>query len=782
MRAVSSWLASAGVFVAAGCFCALVQGPLWRQASALAALNLTVSLLFVLTGLLLRNEPGQRGVAWALMLAGVFRSVDFIDAWNGSWPVYALVFGGVDRLFGAWALLRYPNPSLLKFQRIYLVLLAGWMLVGRTLIAVTSTARWNGTSPSSWWPTVLPDLQLNDAINYVVNAGEGLFGVALIILLVMRLTQTKGLDRIVIAPIIVAGIAAVVAASVSALAQMLVSLDTSPNSAYIVESAVDLAVPLAFLIAVIQRALLIRNITGLTAQVAAGADVSSVRYALRSTLHDPTLDVLDLSAPDPALEDAQPPDRLVEFIRAETGTPIAVVIADPALARYRGLFDSAVQTSGLALKNAQLQAQAAREKLEQVRASRARIIEAGLAERRRLERDLHDGVQQHLLGLAARLAAATARTTDPEATAAFGQAREDLRKVLAELRDLAHGIHPAALSHSGLAAALEEVAERLPLPVRVTAPSNRAGAAVEATAYFVACEALTNVVKHARASNAAVTIRVDEAQLEMEIADDGVGGAGPGGHGLANLRDRVSALDGEVVIDSQPGQGTSVIVRLPMRLAIAEDSGLFRTSLALLLEAYGAQVTASASSGPELIAAIRPDPPDVVILDIRMPPSFTDEGIRTAAELRGRYPPLGILVLSTYAETGYASQLLEAVSTGVGYLLKDNVTDAGALMDSLARVAAGQTVLDPTIVRRLLHRNRTPSKIDMLNERERTVLRHMAEGRSNVGIARELYLSPRTVETHVTSVFTKLGLDQSDNENNRVRAVLAFLRSADSGS
>ena len=219
-----------------------------------------------------------------------------------------------------------------------------------------------------------------------------------------------------------------------------------------------------------------------------------------------------------------------------------------------------------------------------------------------------------------------------------------------------------------------------------------------------------------------------------------------------------------------------------MRLAIAEDSGLFRSSLALLLEASGAQVTASVPSGAELLAVIRTGPPDAVILDIRMPPSFTDEGIRTAHELRGLYPQIGILVLSTYAEAGYASQLLETVRTGVGYLLKDNVTDAGGLMDNLARVAAGETVIDPTIVRRLLQRNRRPSKIDTLNERERAVLWHMAEGRSNLGIAKELFLSARTVETHVTSVFTKLGLAQSDTENNRVRAVLAFLRSADPGN
>ncbi len=214
-----------------------------------------------------------------------------------------------------------------------------------------------------------------------------------------------------------------------------------------------------------------------------------------------------------------------------------------------------------------------------------------------------------------------------------------------------------------------------------------------------------------------------------------------------------------------------------MRLAIAEDSGLFRSSLALLLTASGAQVIASVGSGTELLAAIGTSPPDAVILDVRMPPTFTDEGIATATELRRLYPRVGVLVLSTYAETSYASELLETVPTGVGYLLKDNVTDAGTLIDSLARVAGGETVIDPTIVRRLLQKDRRPSAMDSLNERERGVLRHMAEGRSNLGIAKELYLSPRTVEAHVTSIFMKLGLDQAETENNRVRAVLTFLRS-----
>jgi signal transduction histidine kinase len=562
------WLSVTAVLVAVGCFCALIQGPQWRESAALATANLAFSLVFVFTGLMLRKEPGQRVTAWALMLAGVFRCLDFADAWNGAWPAYTTIFGGVDRVFGAWALLRYPNSSLSVFQRRYLIALTAWMLAGRTLIVVTSTAQWNGYSPSSWWPALVPDQQLSDTLNYVVHAGEALGGIGLIALLVIRLTTTKGLDRIVITPIMAAGIGAVTATIVSA-AMMTLSLSVTPNTAYLTESLVDLGIPIAFLVAALQRMLLIRNVTELTAQVAAGGDITAVRHALRSVLHDPTLDLLDTSESSLRALDSSSPGRLVSYIRAGQGAPIAVVVADPVLARYRELFDAATAASGLALHNAQLQAKAAQEKLEQVKASRARILEVELAERRRLERDLHDGVQQHLLSISAGLTAAMARTADPAATAAFGQAREGLKAVLAELRDLAHGIHPAVLSQCGLGAALEGIAERLPLPVSVQGPSRRLDVAVEATLYYVACEALANVVKHADAGSALVAVRAGESLLEMEIADDGVGGVAAdashlcASHGLANITDRVSALDGDVVIDSPPGEGTRLVVRIP---------------------------------------------------------------------------------------------------------------------------------------------------------------------------------------------------------------------------
>jgi len=583
-----------------GAVCALLQGPLWGPHPLLAAVNVATSVTFIFTGLILHRDPRTRAVGWALIIAGALRSVDFTDPLGGPWPFYTLVFGGMDRLAGAYALLRYPEPRLTRPQRVFLILLGTWMVIGRLLATVISTPQWDGYPASSWWISIHPDQQLAQFVTDIVNAGQGVLGLTLLVLLIQRLVRTRGLDRLVITPIIVAGLAAVAAASGTAIAQMLSSISGTPNNAYIVEGIVDLALPLAFGVAVVQSALLLRSIPGLAAQISVGADVDAVRYALRTTLRDPTLEVLDLTeagqpAPAPAtapaprppagegpaasepgppaasgegpaldVAGAVPPDRLVELIRTEGGTPIAVVIADPGLDRYRGLFNAAVQTSGLALKNAQLQARAAQAELGQVRAITARLVEAGLAERRRLERDLHDGAQQHLLALAAQLTAAMTRTTDPAAAEAFRQARNGLTEILAELRDLAHGIHPAVLTEGGLAAALEEVAERLPLPVLVTAPATRAASsAAEATGYFVACEALTNVVKHARASQATVDIRMPDGALEVKISDDGIGGATARGRGMSNMRDRARALDGELTVDSPPGQGTTITVRIP---------------------------------------------------------------------------------------------------------------------------------------------------------------------------------------------------------------------------
>jgi len=213
-----------------------------------------------------------------------------------------------------------------------------------------------------------------------------------------------------------------------------------------------------------------------------------------------------------------------------------------------------------------------------------------------------------------------------------------------------------------------------------------------------------------------------------------------------------------------------------VRVALADDSALFRRGLATLLEASGVSVTAQVPTGVELVHAVAADPPDAVVLDLRMPPTFTDEGLVAAEQLRARYPSLGILVLSTYAEVSYAARLLQTGTRHVGYLLKDRVEDSDALLDALRRITAGESVVDPDLVRRLLGRQRITQSVEQLTAREREVLQLMAEGRSNAAIGKELFLSAKTVETHIAQVFAKLGLPQSSDDNRRVLAVLTYLR------
>src|SRR6266545_4217117 len=214
-----------------------------------------------------------------------------------------------------------------------------------------------------------------------------------------------------------------------------------------------------------------------------------------------------------------------------------------------------------------------------------------------------------------------------------------------------------------------------------------------------------------------------------------------------------------------------------MRVVIAEDAVLLREGLVRLLDDRGHQVCAAVGDGDALIAAVARHHPDVAVVDIRMPPTHTDEGLRAALDLRRDHPRTGVVVFSQYIETRYAAQLLEGNPAGVGYLLKDRVADVAEFVDALARVAAGGTALDPEVVSQLLGASRHVHGLAALTPREREVLSLMAEGRSNAGIASALVVSVGAVEKHVASVFDKLGLPPSEGDNRRVLAVLRYLGS-----
>jgi DNA-binding NarL/FixJ family response regulator len=213
-----------------------------------------------------------------------------------------------------------------------------------------------------------------------------------------------------------------------------------------------------------------------------------------------------------------------------------------------------------------------------------------------------------------------------------------------------------------------------------------------------------------------------------------------------------------------------------MRVVLADDSLLLREGLARLLEDAGLDVVAQAGDAEDLLRKVGAHKPDIAIVDVRMPPTHTDEGLRAAVEIRGRFEDTGVLVLSQYIEESYAMELLSDNAEGVGYLLKDRVADLDRFVDAVRRVGEGGSALDPEVVSRLLGRRRREDPLAEISPREREVLALMAEGRSNHAIANELVVTERAVEKHVTSIFSKLDLPPTADDHRRVLAVLTYLK------
>jgi DNA-binding NarL/FixJ family response regulator len=220
----------------------------------------------------------------------------------------------------------------------------------------------------------------------------------------------------------------------------------------------------------------------------------------------------------------------------------------------------------------------------------------------------------------------------------------------------------------------------------------------------------------------------------------------------------------------------------PLRVAIVDDSVLFREGLARVLAAAGFEVAAQASAPAEFYEQIERVRPDVAIVDIRMPPTHTSEGIAVAQQIRERYPAMAVLVLSQFLEPQFAMRLLSQGSRSVGYVLKDSVTDVAEFAEAVRRIGRGEAVVDPAVVAQMLNRRRQHNPIDDLSARERDVLALIAEGRSNISISQKLFVSPKTVEAHVSRIFIKLGLADTPDDHRRVLAVLMFLRAEPTGA
>ena len=417
--------------------------------------------------------------------------------------------------------------------------------------------------------------------------------------------------------------------------------------------------------------------------------------------------------------------------------------------------------------------------VQQLAESRAVVADTAASDFRRLERDLHDGAQARLvaLGMSLRAAERMIPVNQDAALALVAEARETSAQALTELRELVRGVHPPVLADRGLADAVRALALDSPLTVQTQIElPGRVAAPVETACYFAVAELLTNAAKHSGARDARIDVRHDDGRLRIEVTDFGLGGADPAaGSGLARRGEaagRVRRHHG----DQQPGwradhRGAGGAVRA----VVAEDLYLLRDGLVRLLEAHGLEIAAAVGDAPGLLTALLAERPDVAIVDVRLPPTFTDDGLRAAIQARRAVPGLPVLVLSQYVEQLYARELLADKGGGVGYLLKDRVFNDDQFIDAIQAVAAGGTVMDPEVVTKLLGRQARQETLARLSGREREVLELMAEGRSNSAIAQRLFVSEKAVSERSTSIFAKLDLAPSDDDNRRVLAVLTYL-------
>ena len=416
-------------------------------------------------------------------------------------------------------------------------------------------------------------------------------------------------------------------------------------------------------------------------------------------------------------------------------------------------------------------------RVERLTETRADVVDHSAAELRRLERDLHDGAQARLVALSLSLGMADSTfEKDPDAARKLvSDARETTDAALGELRSVVRGIHPPVLADRGLSGAVQALALDMAVPVRVEADlSGRPPAPVESAVYFAVAECLANVGKHAQAENAWIRLGHADGVLRVEVGDDGHGGANPnGGTGMTGVmrttrgvrRHHDGLEPGRRADDRHPGG--------PVRLVLAEDHALLRAGLIQLLEGHGFTVGAAVDNAADLDDALKDPDAEAAVLDVRLPPTQTDEGLRAAIAVRKERPGFPVMVLSQYVEHLYARELLASGEGAVGYLLKNRVSDVAEFIEGLQRVIAGGTVLDPEVVATVMAKQ---EPVDRLSAREREVMALMAEGRSNAAIAARLVVTEKAVAKHINSIFTKLDLPLGTDDHRRVRAVLTWLR------
>ena len=540
-----------------------------------APLALLVGWTFVASGLVAwRQRPGNR-LGPVMIFTGFAWFATFLTDAHAGWPfTLGTAIQSVYLVGFVYLVLSFPTGRLRG--RADMALIAG-------AIALVTVVEWTSLRFSESHavlcdrcpPNVLL-VERNDGLASGLLQLQRITGVALalltVVLLVRRWRAATAAERRSVAPVLWAGSATVVVLAVS-IANDVVGEPLGQLGKWALY-CVFASVPIAVLVVLLQRRLARGAVAGLVVELGERADGTDLRDALARALGDPSLDVAYwfpsgdryVDRDGQRIELPGPGTGRTATVVERDGQPIAALVHDSALAENAELVRSVCAAAALTLENERLQA-ALRARLAELQASRARLVEATETERRRIERDLHDGTQQRLVSLAMSLGLAESKLADDPSAAAplVREARETLALALAELRELSQGIYPSLLTERGLGAALDDLCRRAALPATLDASLPvRLPQQVEAAAYFVTSEALANAAKHSHATEVRIRARLERGVLLVEIADDGIGGAGTGsGTGLRGLADRVEALGGRLTLSSPPGRGTTIRAEIP---------------------------------------------------------------------------------------------------------------------------------------------------------------------------------------------------------------------------
>ena len=577
MRTRQALLAIAALLAGAASAWLAAKRTFFPYQTASAPLGLLVGWSFIGSGLAASRVRPDNPLGKAMVLTGFAWFASFLtDAHQEALFTAGLAVQDVYLIGVGYVIVTFPSGRLRTTLERVLIFSATALL---TVVQLAWVLCWNGDQcdagplcPPANGLGVSPNADVANALSQLQRIGGLILALVAIGLVVVRWARATVPQRRNVAPVVWAGSATLVTVAFSALNDALHEpLGQFPKQVLFVALA---SLPVAVLFVLVQRRLARAAVAGLVVELGERDVATDLRQALARALGDPSLEVA-YWFPDAAryvdsngrAVELPPPDsgRLTSVVE-RGGQPVAALIHDPALEENAELIDSVCAAAAMTLENERLQAEL-RARLGELQASRARLVDATEAERRRIERDLHDGTQQRLVSLAMSLGLLeTKLPADPEAAKPIAQeARAALAVALEELRELSQGIHPAVLTERGLAAALEELADRAALPAYLEVSiDERPCEAVEAAAYFVVSEALTNAAKHSHASEVRIIASRAAGLLTVEVEDNGIGGAVlVGGSGLRGLTDRVEALGGRLTVSSPPGRGTNLRADIP---------------------------------------------------------------------------------------------------------------------------------------------------------------------------------------------------------------------------